>query len=253
MCLIALAYKVVPDLQLAISSNRDEFYARPTAAMEWWPSANILAGRDLRAGGTWLGVSGGGRFAAVTNFRGIFGPDKSLSRGQLVADFLTSEASAADWTKAARQRAKHYAGFNLLVFDGNSLHYLNNYQQTATALDPGIYAISNHSLDSPWPKVDYAKQQLRNSLAGYSPEHDRLAKLTSLLSRRHPYPDSRLPDTGIPRKWEKRLSSAFIISEDYGTRAATGVMVASSGEIMVMENCYEQGGFQSSQRFTFQP
>ena len=253
MCLIALAYKVVPDLQLAICSNRDEFYARPTAAMEWWPSANILAGRDLRAGGTWLGVSGGGRFAAVTNFRGIFGPDKPLSRGQLVADFLTSEASAADWTKAARQRAKHYAGFNLLVFDGNSLHYLNNYQQTATALDPGIYAISNHSLDSPWPKVDYAKQQLRNSLAVYSPEHDRLAKLTSLLSRRHPYPDSRLPDTGIPRKWEKRLSSAFIISEDYGTRAATGVMVASSGEIMVMENCYEQGGFQSSQRFTFQP
>ena len=253
MCLIALAYKVIPDLQLAVCSNRDEFYARPTAAMEWWPSANILAGRDLRAGGTWLGVSGGGRFAAVTNFLGIFGPDKPLSRGQLVADFLTSEASAADWTKAARQRAKHYSGFNLLVFDGNSLHYLNNYQQTATALDPGIYAISNHSLDSPWPKVDYAKQQLRNSLAGYGSEHDRLAELTSLLSRRHPYPDTRLPDTGIPREWEKRLSSAFIISEDYGTRASTGVMVASSGEIVVMENCYEQGVFQSSQRFTFQP
>lgn len=253
MCLISLAYKVVPDLQLAVCSNRDEFYARPTAAMEWWPSANILAGRDLQAGGTWLGVSGGGRFAAVTNFRGTFGPDKPLSRGRLVADFLTSGASAADWTKAACQRANHYAGFNLLVFDGNSLYYLNNYQSTATALDPGIYAISNHSLDSPWPKVDYAKQQLRDNLAGHGPAHERLAELTSLLSRRQPYPDSRLPDTGIPHEWEKRLSSAFIISEDYGTRASTGVMVASSGEIAVMENCYELGIVKSSQRFTFQP
>jgi len=162
-------------------------------------------------------------------------------------------SSAADWAKATCQRANHYAGFNLLVFDGNSLYYLNNYQSTATALDPGIYAISNHSLDSPWPKVDYAKQQLRDNLAGHGPAHERLAELTSLLSRRQPYPDSRLPDTGIPHEWEKRLSSAFIISEDYGTRASTGVMVASSGEIAVMENCYELGIFKSSQRFTFQP
>ncbi len=252
MCLIALAFETNPDLRLAISSNRDEFYDRPTAAMDWWSSDSILAGRDLQAGGTWLGLSRRGRFAAITNFRGHFGPEKPLSRGHLVRDFLTSTAAAADFAAAVSRQSNRHAGFNLILFDGGSLHYVNNYEQTCYALGPGVYALSNYQLDCRWPKVEYARKQLSHNLATPMNAQDRLADLTTLLSERQPYPERLLPDTGVPHRWEKILSSPFIVSEGYGTRACTGVLISNRGEVAVMEKAYNDGVLQTSQQFDFQ-
>ena len=254
MCLLAIAFNQRPDISLAVCSNRDEFYQRPTLPMHWWRDMPVLAGRDKQEGGTWMGLSRSGRFAAVTNFRDFTKPGfheaRPKSRGNLVTDFLCSQGSAQSWADSVLGDFDLYGGFNLLIYDGEQLLYLNNFNNQIRSLEPGTYALSNHLLDSPWPKVDYARQQLRQTLDKQSSSQQMLDDLLGLLEQNQTYPDHLLPSTGVPADWEKRLSSAFIVAEDYGTRASTSIVLSSSGS-SIAEQTYIKGIAEQSERFSF--
>ena len=214
----------------------------------------VLAGRDKQEGGTWMGLSRNGRFAAVTNFRDLSKPGfhqaRPKSRGNLVTAFLCSQASAQSWADSALEEFDLYGGFNLLIYDGEQLLYLNNFNNQIRSLKPGIYALSNHLLDSPWPKVDYAREQLRQTLDQPRSDQQMLGNLLGLLEKNQTYPDHLLPNTGLPADWEKRLSSAFIVAEDYGTRACTSMVLSNSGS-HVAEQTYIEGVAEQSEIFTF--
>ena len=254
MCLLAIAFNHRPDTSLAVCSNRDEFYQRPTLPLHWWQDMPVLAGRDEQQGGTWIGLSQNNRFAAVTNFRDLSKPGfreaRPKSRGNLVTDFLCSKASAQSWADSVLPEFDLYGGFNLLIYDGEQLLYLNNFNNQVRSLEPGIYALSNHLLDSPWPKVDYARQRLRQTLDRQRNDQQTLDDLLGLLEQNQTYPDHLLPDTGVPADWEKRLSSAFIVAEDYGTRASTSIVLSSSGG-SIAEQTYIKGIAAQSEIFTF--
>ncbi|MES2103233.1 MAG: NRDE family protein [Pseudomonadota bacterium] len=228
MCLIVFAWKLIPSTPLVVASNRDEFYARPTAPAAWWEnSPGVYAGRDLQAGGTWMGIasvdgpgSATARFAAITNIRAPSEkrPD-APSRGKLVADYLTGEASAAEYVAQIRDDAPAYNGFNLLLGDRDNLIWLSNREQdderNGKPLQPGIYGISNAILDTPWPKVVRTKAEFASLLCQRAPED----AYFEMLSNATQAPDCRLPDTGVSFDMERLLSSAFIESPTYGTRA----------------------------------
>jgi len=254
MCLLAIAFNHRPDTPLAVCSNRDEFYQRPTLPLHWWQDMPVLAGRDEQQGGTWIGLSQNNRFAAVTNFRDLSKPGfheaRPKSRGNLVTDFLCSQTSAQSWADSVLPEFDLYGGFNLLIYDGEQLLYLNNFNNQVRSLEPGIYALSNHLLDSPWPKVDYARQQLRQTLDKQRNDQQTLDDLLGLLEQNQTYPDHLLPNTGVPADWEKRLSSAFIVAEDYGTRASTSIVLSSSGS-SIAEQTYTKGIAVQSEIFTF--
>jgi uncharacterized protein with NRDE domain len=256
MCLLAFAYKTQADSPLIVTSNRDEFYPRPTLPMHWWSDAPILAGKDLDAGGTWLGLSRIGRFAAVTNYRyvdenGVM-ESKPLSRGQLVTDFLLSESDASTWAYALGSSASSYGGFNLLLYDGDNLVYLNNFENLAPqTLEPGIYALSNNRLDSPWPKVDHAREQLAELIENIELDEQHLETIMATLSLQKTYAPELLPNTGVPQDWETLLSSPFIVADGYGTRASAAVIISAGGQIAVAEQTYEAGETLGSQTFSF--
>ena len=228
MCLILLAWKVHPEFPLVVVANRDEFYARPSAPAAFWAGhPQVLAGRDLSAGGSWLGVTRQGRFAALTNYRD---PAQAVSdrpsRGVLVADFLTGSASPADYLAATRDYGARCNGYNLLVGDGSDLWWASNVSGEARALPPGVYGVSNHLLDTAWPKVGAAKTALQAALERLP---DELA-LRQLLADPTIHPDEYLPSTGIPIDWERALSAAFIRVPGYGTRASTILKVSRGPE-----------------------
>lgn len=256
MCLLSFAFRKIPNAPLVVIANRDEFYNRPTQPMHWWQDKPILAGRDLQAGGTWLGLSASGRFAAVTNYRQVSENAQSgnalLSRGNLVADFLCSDLTAMQWVNSTDQRFSRYDGFNLLLYDGRELIYLNNFQDSAPqSLRPGVYGLSNHNLDSPWPKVDYARQQVQEIVARHPAlSGDQVTTLLDSLSLQKTYPPDLLPNTGIPQEWEELLSSAFIVAPEYGTRCSTALIVSAQGTINIAERTYSAA--QDSQDIAFQ-
>jgi uncharacterized protein with NRDE domain len=235
MCLVLLAWEKHPRWRLVVAANRDEFHARPTAAADWWPQApNVLAGRDLKEGGTWLGVTRTGRFAAVTNVRE---PQQyrvgAPSRGHLTGNFLLSRAPSLGYLAGLMPLAAAYNGFNLLVMDGATLAWFSNRQMTLRTLPGGIYGVSNHLLDTPWPKVVRGKEDLAAALGG---DDDALeARLFESLSRRDPAPDAELPATGVEPERERALSSAFIVTPDYGTRSSTVVLIGRDGEVRLTE------------------
>ena len=225
MCLITLAWKTHPDCQLVVVANRDEWRNRPATAAHWWPdSPHLVAGRDLQAGGSWLGATRSGRFAAVTNFRDPNDRQaRSRSRGELVTGFLQSAVSPVDYLHALAACASDYQGFNLLVSDGETLAYFSNREGRVRALEPGVHALSNHLLNSPWPKLTRARQALANHLHG---EDD---ALFGLLADTTPAPDHALPDTGVGLERERALSAMLITGERYGTRSTTIVRLGPSG------------------------
>jgi len=257
MCLLAVAYHRHPEASLIVTSNRDEYYARPTEAMHWWGDAPVLAGRDLQMGGTWMGVTRGGRFAAITNYRNVPAdgkmPERPLSRGNLVKDFLCAEEPAERWAQEMRPTLADYGEFNLLVYDGRELLYLNNYHDDeARLLGPGFYALSNSLLDSPWPKVDYARQQLRESVEQSA--HigtEAIAELLDNLALQQTYAPHLLPRTGVPQEWEEILSSPFIVAPGYGTRASTVLVMFASGEVKAVERNFKAGKKTSEKSFDF--
>jgi uncharacterized protein with NRDE domain len=242
MCLILLAWDSHPDYSLIVAANRDEFYDRPTTPAAFWTDApSVLGGRDLRAGGTWLGIDHGGRFAAVTNYRqGQREPAAAQSRGRLVSDFLTTQVHPQAYIDQVEQEAERYNGFNLIVGDPRELVYFSNREGIARTLKPGVYGLSNHLLDSPWPKVTSGKTALSALIQRGGPRL--ITDLFELLSDRSQPADELLPETGIGREWERLLAAAFISSEEYGTRSSTVLLVGRKGQVIFAERGFGPRG-----------
>jgi uncharacterized protein with NRDE domain len=240
MCLILLALDTHPGYSLVVGANRDEFYDRPTARAAFWKDApRVLAGRELKAGGTWLGIDRLGRFAAVTNYRqGEREPPAHRSRGHLVSDYLTERIDGRAHVERVEREAAQYNGFNLIAGDSRVLFYVSNREGGVRALRPGVYGLSNHLLDSPWPKVEAGKSGLAALLAGGG---ELIPQLFELLADRRQAADASLPRTGVGPEWERLLSSAFIASEAYGTRSSTVVLVGRGGGVTLVERSFGPG------------
>jgi uncharacterized protein with NRDE domain len=237
MCLIVVGWRVHPDFPLVVAANRDEFYARPTEPLGRWPDApEVIGGLDLEAGGTWLGISESGRFAAVTNVREPGMAKGAQSRGGLTRGFLTARSSAEEY--AAGIDGDQYSGFNLLLSEGDTLVYCSNRDGQPRSLAPGIYGLSNHLLDSPWPKLLAARQRFAEALHRLPDE----SAFFELLADQIIVADENLPTTGVPIEWERLLSAIFVKSESYGTRASTLVWQDAGGNITVHENSFGPNG-----------
>lgn len=237
MCLIVFGWQVIPGMPLVAAANRDEFYARPTAQAVWWDDhPHVYAGRDLRSGGTWMGITRDSRFAAITNIREPSEKrDDMPSRGALVADFLAGDASPQAYVEEVAARGRKYNGFNLLVGNRDQLIWYSNGgpddERNGKPLAPGVYGLSNGSLDAPWPKVVRTKAQFSSLLcqgAPYEAYFDMLSDTTRA-------PDCRLPRTGVSLEWERALSAVCIESPEYGTRASTVVQLYTSDSPMLHE------------------
>jgi uncharacterized protein with NRDE domain len=201
----------------------------------------VLAGRDLKAGGTWLGVDRRGRVAAVTNYRqGQREPAATRSRGRLVSEFLAGDGSPSDYMDSLSREGHIYNGFNLLVGDARAMSYYSNREGRIRSLEPAIYGLSNHLLDTPWPKVTATKTAFGALLQKRAP--DLTAQLFTLLDNRDPAGDEQLPSTGVSQEWERLLSSAFIASDQYGTRSTTVVLVGRDEKITFVERSFGPGG-----------
>ena len=234
MCLIVFAWRPGHAQPLIVAANRDEFYARPSLPLAQWPEApHVHAGRDLEAGGTWLGLGANGRFAALTNIRDPGQPASRRSRGELVAGFLTANLSIDDYLSDVVERAPEYAGFNLLLGNANELWHFNARASEPVMLQAGIYGLSNAGLDTPWPKLLKAKAALSAVLDDPQP-----GRLLELLSDAQTAPDAELPDTGVGRATESLLSSVFIASQSYGTRASTALIVQADGTRRMVERSF---------------
>lgn len=238
MCLIAFALDCHPNYRLVLAANRDEFYARPTRPAGYWPdNPSILAGRDLQSGGTWLGVTTTGRLAAVTNYREL---DRQLpnprSRGLLAADFLAGDMPPAEFLEFLKTSGQRYKGFNLLFGDRSGLFCYSNRNGAENVVSPGIHGLSNHLLDTPWPKVTSAKARLA-ALLGKDAEDPE--QYFAALADRTPFPDDTLPDTGVGIDRERLLSSIFVTSETYGTRFTTLVFIDRGNNVRFLERSHD--------------
>jgi len=243
MCLIVFAWRPAHSQPLIVAANRDEFYARPTLPLAQWPEApGVYAGRDLEAGGTWLGVGPHSRFAALTNIRNPGQPLGRRSRGELVAQFLTGEQSIDDYLAEVASRSDEYSGFNLLVGTADNLYYLNAANPVPKRLEQGIYGVSNAGLDTPWPKLLKARAGLAELLDDPQP-----SSLLTLLRSPTTAPFAELPDTGVGLATESLLSSVFIASPTYGTRASSVLIVNADGSRYFSEHSFGPYGGQLGQ------
>ena len=249
------SYDSHPRYRLVLLANRDEFYRRPTAPLDFWEDApHILAGRDLQARGTWLGVTRGGKVAGVTNYRDpATYIEDGLSRGALVADYLKSDRQPADYLDRISRLDDRINGYNLIVGDGSELWYRSNRGEGASMLTAGLYGLSNHLINSPWPKVRNGMAALSDLLRqNSSPE---LEDFFGLLSDPTPFPDDSLPDTGVGLQMERMLSPIFIASPGYGTRSSTVVLIDRDGQATIAERTFtvplaKEGG-NPTRRFDF--
>jgi uncharacterized protein with NRDE domain len=250
MCLILVAWRVHPDYPIVLAANRDEFRRRPTAAAHWWQDRPLLlAGRDLQAHGTWLGLTREGQLAALTNFRDPqqIKPD-APSRGGLVVQMLESAAPIDERLAQLRAQSARYSGFSLLCTDGAQMGVFESVPATGRLLEPGIYGLSNHLLDTPWPKLVRAKSNLANALQALPDD----AALLALLRDDQTVPDEHLPRTGVSLEWERLLSSAFIRGSDYGTRSSNVIRIAVDGQTTFKEWTWQgDGTLESEVSFEF--
>lgn len=240
MCLIIFAWKTHPDFPLVVAANRDEFHARPTAAARFWDDQpGILAGRDLEGTGTWLGVTRSGRFAAVTNYRDTAAaPPEAASRGLLASRYLGSSDAAGAFATDIATDGNAYRGFNFLAGDRAELWWVSNRGGFARRVEPGVHGLSNHLLDTPWPKVTQGKRRLEQALAlapAVEPLLAMLADTTEAI-------DDDLPDTGIGTERERTLSAARIVSPAYGTRSSSALVIGADGKVRFAERSYGSDG-----------
>jgi uncharacterized protein with NRDE domain len=242
MCLVLVAWRAHPDYPLVVAANRDEFFARPTAAASFWPGGDILAGRDLKEGGTWMGCArgpAGFRFAALTNYRDAARKtDGKATRGRLVADFLSDTQVPTDYLAALARHVNEYNDFNLMVGDSVSLACLESVTGAIHGLEPGIHGLSNHLLNTPWPKVNAAKSTLSMALSALPDDRP----LFDLLRDDAIHPDDTLPRTGVSLGWERLLSSAFVKAPGYGTRSSAVLKVSRDGTLTFDEQTWLEGG-----------
>jgi len=244
MCLLVLAWQTHPRYRLVVAANRDEYHDRPAAPLARWAAApDILAGKDLRAGGTWLGVDRQRRFGIVTNFRELVpAPPRAPSRGGLIPRYLGGAPGAGGYLAALEREAAEYGGFNLLLADGDSLWYGSNRSEPfARALSPGVHGLSNERLDTPWPKLRRVRRGFEDWLGGSGgAESD---ELFALLADRTPASDEEaLPDTGLSPEWERALSSPFVLNSRYGTRCSTIVAIEPAGACFIAERRFDPTG-----------
>lgn len=239
MCLILFSFETHPRYRLVLAANRDEYYDRPTEPLGFWKGRpDILAGRDLRGSGVWLGVTRSGRIAAITNYRQpALQVYNAPSRGLLVSDFLAGEKSPEAYLGLLETSGHLYNGFNLLVGDASGLFYFSNRGSGIRKLEPGLYGLSNHLLNTPWPKVEKGKAALGEIVANKQ-ELDVEEIFGILYDKRCP-PDEMLPDTGVELSWERTLSPLFITSPFYGTRSSSVVLLQKSGEATFAERTFE--------------
>jgi uncharacterized protein with NRDE domain len=254
MCLLVVAWRAHPHYRLVLAANRDEFHARPSAPLApWREGPPILAGRDLQAGGTWLGVDRGRRVGVVTNFRDLAEPLAGApTRGNLVPGFLGDDAGAGAWLQPLADAAPGYAGFNLLLADERQLWYASNRAEPfARALEPGLYGLSNHLLDTPWPKLlrvrERAGELLRGARGGRPDARADAAALLEVLADRERAELHDLPPTGLPHEREHVLSSPFVVDAEYGTRCSTVLLLGHDDTLHVVERRYDAAGAPSDQ------
>ncbi|AUN94332.1 NRDE family protein [Pseudazoarcus pumilus] len=240
MCLIVAAWRAHPGYPLIVAANRDEHFPRPTAPAHWWPDTpEVFAGRDLVARGTWLGVTRCGRFAALTNYR-----DPRLrradapSRGLLVRECLESHRPADEALHGIAARSPEYAPFNLLAADANGFGIHESATATTRMLEPGIHALSNHLLGTPWPKLRQAKTRFEAALQ--APEHE--DDFLRLLRDDTPAADADLPETGVGMEWERLLSSVFVRAPGYGTRSSTLLRMRADDTVDFIEWSWDAAG-----------
>ena len=242
VCLIIFEYRSHPDYRLILIANRDEFYNRPTSPVAFWDDVpDLLAGRDLKACGTWLGITRTGRIAAITNYRepGMIKED-APSRGDLVRDYLMDSAGPMDYLHSIQAKGMVYNGFNLIIGDPIDLYYYSNRQGAIRKIEPGIHGLSNHLLDTPWPKVIQGKSELRSIIkADAEPNQE---ALFHLLGDRSIPPDKDLPQTGVGLKWERILSPLFTTSDTYGTRSSTVILWDYQGHVLFLERVFGENG-----------
>ncbi len=233
MCVVAFAWRSHPRWRLVLAGNRDEFHGRPTAALAHWPGSDVIAGRDLQSGGTWVGLDTLGRVAVVTNVRdGFAQPHDGPSRGALPTAFLDGATDPAATTGALLADAGAYAPFNLMLADADGCWHLGNHPRQREALVAGVHGISNGRLDAPWPKTRHLTRALQ---AWVDADRDDLQPLWDALADERAAPDAELPDTGVGLELERRLSPAFIRGSAYGTRASTIIAVDHDGRGFIHE------------------
>jgi uncharacterized protein with NRDE domain len=236
MCLILIAHQIHEQMPLLVLANRDEFYDRPTTAAEpWEEDSDLIAGRDLVSGGTWLGVNGA-RWASVTNIReGTKDYHCTCSRGWLVRDYLLGKDSPNKFLSRIANQTEEYAGYNLLLGNGTELWYSTNRSVSKQRLTPGLYGLSNHLLDTPWPKVVRGKQAMFELLSRSQLDRN---KAFAILTDTTLALDSELPNTGVPLEWERALSAAFITKNHYGTRCSSLLMREAGGKNLFVERSF---------------
>jgi uncharacterized protein with NRDE domain len=244
MCLLFLSYRTTPGYRLVVAANRDEFLRRPTAPLAFLDAKKtILAGQDLQGGGTWLGITAQLKFAAITNYRqpGANRED-APSRGEILVDYLTGQQNGEYSVHALAENDAGYNGFNLLLGDRKELFYYSNRSVGPQLLAPGFYGLSNHLLDTPWPKVIRGKALLYRDMV--ETKHlDPMRLFDSLADNFRP-PDEQLPDTKIGLEWERLLSTICIDGADYGTRSSAVITVSDSGHIEFIEKTIHRSAVQ---------
>ena len=242
MCLILFAFQQHTDIPLMILANRDEYYARPTQHAHWWQGKGIFAGRDLVSNGTWLGVNRQGYFATVTNIREpTHFSSRKNSRGELVQNFLLSKQTAVVYLQHLISYDQNYAGFNLLLGNSDNLWFYSNRERDIRPIKSGIYGISNGHFDEPWPKVVTGKLELTRLLSDKTDEK----KMLAVLNDKKIAEDYKLPNTGVSLQIERLLSSRFVSTPVYGTRACTMVTINDRKQVIFNEQSYTNSGINS--------
>lgn len=252
MCLIVFSYRQHPEYDLIFAANRDEKYSRPARHARYWDEhPSILAGKDLKAGGTWMGINKEGTFSALTNFRKaeLSQKEDPPSRGQLVLEFLKNDRGAVSYLEEVHKQADRYRGFSLLAGSPDQLAYYSNQQNEIQLLDSGLYALSNHLLDTPWPKVKRAKEGLRNIIRDDPISQEALFEL---LADDREAPAEHLPNTGLSRELEKKVSPIFIKSDGYGTRCSTLLLIDKGGEVTFRERRFKPGTLEIKDEHRYQ-
>ena len=251
MCLINFQLNNHSKYKLVMAANRDEEYSRPTEAAHYWQEhPHILGGRDLRGMGTWLGITKNGRISALTNIRNT----KELlsthqkSRGHLVSSYLIGNQNPSEYLNDISKSGKDYAGFNLLVGNQDEIFYLNNYDNEVSSVNKGLHGLSNHHLDTPWPKVVKGKDGLKKIMESKDGDVEDLFRL---LRDNDTAENKELPDTGLSKEIEKNLSPLFINMDKYGTRCSTVVLIDHSDNVTFVERTYSNGKQTGEEKFEF--
>jgi uncharacterized protein with NRDE domain len=249
MCLILIAFRAVDDYPLVVAGNRDEFHARPSQKADWWPDdADLLGGRDLQAGGTWLAVHRSGKFAAVTNYRDADASKRGKrSRGHLVSEFLQGDLKPTEYLQTLQ--GDDYAGFNLLVSDGQTLAYHSNRSDTSGELPPGVYGLSNATLDTPWEKVERSKKKLRGLIDSGTVNETSLLRV---LGDKNKGPVDEVTSDRLPFTTAHAITAPFIVLPEYGTRCSTVVLADQNDQWSLLERRFAADGSKSGEsRFSF--